>query len=175
MSNGLMPETQTFLEWLRGNPSIRSSLRAPHDQTLLYAGSFIRPMWADIAEAKRQHPETSQKKTLPDVLATLPGPGGPGSNLLAHVQELETKVPWRPDGFIVWRALSGIFASNASGAVSFLIGSGVSPNSKVFAATELAVLERNPQIDSLTRDVLSYYRRCIESNQLDPNFGFISG
>jgi hypothetical protein len=42
------------------------------------------------------------------------------SNLLAWAEALNGLVPWKENGFIVWR--SGIYASNATGAVSFCVG-----------------------------------------------------
>jgi len=71
--------------------------------------------------------------------------------------------------------LSGIYASKAIGSVSFYIGSGVSKSNKVFAATEIPVLLRNPHVDPVTKDILSYYQRCIQSGQTAINFGFIGG
>jgi hypothetical protein len=32
----------------------------------------------------------------------------------------------------------------------------------VFAATELPALLRNPNIDAMTKDVVSYYERCLK-------------
>jgi hypothetical protein len=74
----------------------------------------------------------------------------------------------------MWRALSGIFAANAEGAVSFQIGSGVTPQRKVFAANEVAVLARNSKVDATTSDLVAYYQRCIASGQPDINTGFMS-
>ncbi len=71
--------------------------------------------------------------------------------------------------------LSGLFAANAEGAVSFWVGSKVTKTDKVFAATEVAVLSRNPRIDATTRDLLAYFQRCIQSKQPNINLGFIAG
>lgn len=166
--------TRTFLAYLQKNPALRSLIKAATNQTLLYAGSFIKPMWKDIEDFKRQNPQYSQKEILPDVLARISAPGTPYVNLLAYVQDVERSVPWKPDGFTMWRALSGIFASNAVGAVSFQIGSGVTASDKVFAATEVGVLMRNPRVDPTTKDLLFYFQDCIKKRESKINFGFMS-
>ena len=161
--------TRQFLAFLHDNPSIRGRIRARPNRTLLYAGSGLKPMWKEIADLKRAHPELAGEETLPEVLATLPVPGTGGSTLLAYAKDVEGQVPSRPDGFVMWRALSGIFASNAVGSVSFQIGAGVAREHKVFAATEIWVLLRNPNVDARTRDLLQYYERCIRSGVADLN------
>lgn len=166
--------TRTFLSYLQKNPVIRSQIKAAPNQTLLYAGYFFKPMWKEISDFKRQNLQFSQKEILPDVLARLSAPGTSFVSLLAYVQNVESHVPWKPDGFTLWRALSGIFASNAVGTVSFQIGSGVTVSDKVFAATEVAVLMRNPKVDSTTKDLLDYFQRCIQSRESKINFGFMS-
>jgi hypothetical protein len=166
--------TKAFLSFLQKHPEVRHQIRAGPGRTLLYAGSFFKPMWKEIADYKRAHPEVAEKQMLPDVLARIPMPGTRYVSLLAYVQEFERQVPWQPDGFTVWRALSGIFASNANGAVSFQIGSGVEAGQKVFAATEASVLSRNPDVDATTKDLLSYFQRCIQSKQANINLGYIS-
>jgi hypothetical protein len=44
----------------------------------------------------------------------------------------------------------------------------------VFAATEVPVLLRNPNVDSVTKDLLAYFQRCIKSRQPHVDLGFIS-
>jgi hypothetical protein len=171
----LQPLTKAFLAFLQHNPIVRDQIRATPDNTLLYAGAFFKPVWKEIADLKRTDPQVAMKETLPDVLARINSPDKSFANLLAYVQDLERRIPWKPDGFTVWRALSGIFAANAVGAVSFYIASGVTKDDKVFAATELAILARNPNVDALTKDVLAYYQRCLDNKQAAMNFGFISG
>ncbi len=169
----LQPATRAFLQYLQSNPQLRRDLRAAPGQTFLYAGSFFKPVWKEIEEFKRAHPEHGRKELLPDVLRRLPATGTRYANMLVYVQDVERQVPWKPDGFTLWRALSGIFASNAVGVVSFQIGSGVVAAQKVFAATELPILLRNPNVDAVTRDLLEYYQRCIRSGQADINVGFV--
>lgn len=169
----LQPAIKEFLAYLQKNSQVRANIAAPVNQTLLYAGNFIRPAWQFIEQVKQRSPEAAAKKTLPDVLATITTPGQPHPNLLAWAKALDALQPWKENGFIAWRALSGIFAANASGAVSFQIGSNVSKDEKVFAATELAVLLRNPAIDAIARYALGYYQRCIQSGQTAVNLGLM--
>ena len=168
----LQPGTRALLSILHAQPSLRWEIRAAPDRTLLYSGSFFKPAWKEIADLKRSNPALASKETLPDVLARLPVPGTTYPSLLAFVEDVEQ--PWQPDGYTVWRALSGIFASNAVGSVSFQIGSGVEA-SKVFAATELNVLLRNPKVDGVTKELLAYFKRCVETRQSGINLGFIAG
>ena len=170
----LQAPTKDFLSFLRLHPEIRNQIRAAPGRTLLYAGSFFKPMWKEIADYKRAHPEVADKQMLPDVLTRITAPGTGYFSLLAYVQDVERQVPWQPDGFTTWRALSGIFAANATGPVSFQIGSGVHAAQKVFAATEASVLSRNPNVDPTTKDLIAYFQRCIQSKHADINLGFIS-
>lgn len=169
----LQPATRALLHILQAHPWLRWQIRAAPDCTLLYSGSFFKSIWKEIEDFKRSHPEMASKETLPDVLARLPVPGTTYPNLLTFVQDVEH--PWQPDGFVVWRALSGIFASNAVGKVSFQVGSGIAAASKAFAATEVPVLLRNPNVDGVTKDLLAYFQRCIQSRQPGINLGFMAG
>ena len=75
---------------------------------------------------------------------------------------------------MIWRALSGIFAANAAGKVSFWVGGGVN-DSKVFVVTEIKVLARNPNVDPMVNgNLLEYYLRCVQNKNPDMNVGFIS-
>ncbi|MEO7987589.1 MAG: hypothetical protein ABI766_13745, partial [Gemmatimonadales bacterium] len=109
----LQPGTRALLSILHAQPSLRWQIRAARDRTHLYAASLFRPAWNEIADLKRTNSELAEKDTLVDVLDRLQIPGTTYSSLLAFVQDVEQ--PWQPDGFTVWRALSGIFASNAEG------------------------------------------------------------
>ena len=171
----LLQPTKQLLGFLRTHPDVRKRIAAPPNATLLYAGAFIRPMWQDLEQLKRTNAAVASKQMLPDVLAKIQTPGQLHPNLLAWAKALDSLLPWKENGFIVWRALSGIYASNAIGAVSFYIGSGVTKSEKVFAATELPVLLRNANVDALTKDLLAYYQRCVRNGQSDINLGFISG
>lgn len=171
----LQPPTKTLLAYLQKNPAIRNRIRAAPNKTLLYAGMIFMPAWKEIAELKRTNPQVADKETLPDVLVRIGLPGHPSPNLLSYVQDVERQVPWKPDGFALWRALSGIFAANAFGKVSFYIGSGVTKDEKVFAATEMSVLARNKNIDPLAMDLLEYYRRCLQNKQSAMNLSFLAG
>jgi hypothetical protein len=169
----LNKKTKDLLIYLRDNSAVRQQIRAPHDQTLLYAGHFFKPMWREIIELKHKDSSLSNKVILPELLAKIQIPGS-SSSMLSYVNEIEKQVPWNPDGFTIWRALSGIFASNATGKVSFQIGSGISTADKVFAATEVGVLLRNPNVNATTKNLVTFYQRCIRNGISDINFGFIT-
>jgi hypothetical protein len=169
----LLPATKALLKYLHDNPDVRSQIAARRDATLVYAGNFFRPMWQEISQLKLRYPQMASKQTLVELLARIPTPGQGHENLLSWAQSLDSLQPWQQNGFIAWRALSGIFAANAVGAVSFCIGSRVRPEEKVFAATEIPVLLRNPNVDVLTKDVLAYYLRCMQTHQADMNMGLI--
>jgi hypothetical protein len=166
--------TKLFLAFLQKNPTIRMQIRAAPGKTLLYAGAFFKPVWRELAELKRSNPQVADKEILPEVLARIFLTGQQFPNLLQWAQDLDRLPSWKENGFLAWRALSGIFASNAVGGVSFYVASGISKDEKVFAATEIGVLARNPNVDAVTKDVLAYYKRCVESKQANINFGFIS-
>jgi hypothetical protein len=171
----MYPQTKELLNFLQKNPAIRAQIAAPPNQTLLYAGEFFKPIWQELEQLKRSNGQIASKVLLPDVLAEIKTPGQAYPTLLAWAKALDALMPWKENGFIVWRALSGIFVANAHGTVSFYIGSKVTKNEKVFAATEIHVLMRNPNIDAVTKDMLGYYQRCIQSGQSYINAGFIGG
>jgi hypothetical protein len=166
-------ETVTFLSTLRKNKPLRDQIAARPDRTMLYAGGFFRPVWKELEALRLAHSAVHDWELLPDVLRKLPRPSGASAtskSLLDHVEDLSRRVPWKPDGFTIWRALSGIFASNAVGRVRFYIGSGVTREEKVFAATEVGVLRRNPNIDPVTREVVEYLADCVQRGQAAINF-----
>ena len=162
-------DTVGLLSYLRQNKPTRDRIAAGPDRTMLYAGRFARPAWQELEALRRSRPDLHDWELLPDVLRRLPAPDGDGT-LLAHVERLCTRVPWRPDGFVVWRALSGILAGNAVGRVRFYVASEVARADKVLAATELWVLRRNPAVDPLTREVVDYLIDCVQRRQTDINF-----
>jgi hypothetical protein len=165
--------TTDFLSYLSAHPVVCDRIRAAPNRTLLYAGSFVRPMWREIELQKRTNPDLAKKETLPEVLRRITVPGTGHASLLAYAQDTESKVPWNPDGFMIWRALSAIFASHAVGAVSFQVGSDVDAT-KVFVTTEVGILLHNPKVDGKTKDLLAYYQRCIQSGEVAINVGFMS-
>ena len=166
-------DTRAFMSYLQNNRPVRDRIRAKPDRTLLYAGHFFEPMWQEIERLKKTSPEINALQTLPDVLATIPSPDPSLPSLKAHVEALTRAVPWMPDGFITWRALSGIFASNASGRVYFCVGSDISKVNKVLAATEVTVLLRNANIDATTRNIVEWLNVCVQTGKTDINFGFL--
>ena len=171
----LQRATKELLMFLHDNPNLRSRIRAPANATLLYAGNFFRPVWQELEQLKRTNALIATKTLLPEVLASIQTPAQPHPNLLAWAKSIDALDPWKDNRFVAWRALSGIFAANATGAVSFCVGSKVARGEKVFAATELPVLMRNPNVDPLTKDILAYYQRCLRTGQTSMNFGFIGG
>ena len=191
----LHPATTEFLKFLHANPAIRRQIRAFPDKTLLYAGDLPNPfatawfaalpptwrpaqqpktrdgqvvtgVWNRLDVPENREPYLRDKEILPQVLKRIPLPGSQFPNLLAYAEDVHRQVPPKPDQAILWRALSGIFASNAVGAVSFFMGGDVTAV-KVFASTEIPVLLRNPNVDALTTDMLAYYQRCIAAG--DPS------
>ena len=89
----LQAPTKDFLSFLRQHPEIQNQIRAAPGRTLLYAGSFFKPMWKEIADYKRAHPEVADKQMLPDVLARITAPGTGYLSLLAYVQDLSGRCP----------------------------------------------------------------------------------
>lgn len=171
----LQQPVKELLRFLQQNPGIRMRIAAPPNGTLLYAGAFFRPIWQELEQLRARHPELAAKRLLPDILAQITTPGQASPTLLAWAKSLDGLIPWSANGFVAWRALSGIYASNAVGAVSFYVGSEITKASKVFAATEVPVLLRNPNVDVVTKDILGYYQRCVQSGQSAVNLGFIAG
>jgi hypothetical protein len=159
----LHAEILAFMQYLAANPGLRSRIGAPPNATLLYAGDTAQkhpwkdstPVYRKLQTMKLTEPSSSQKKTLHDVIGTLPAPGTKFPSLLAYAEHVDQQVEKDGAGLaermLIWRALSGIYASNARGAVSFVLGDGASREAlKVFALTEIQVLERNPYVDSIT-------------------------
>lgn len=167
-------KVKTFFRYLHDHPEIRAQIRARPDATLLYAGKGFAPMWREIDTSRRFHAQLLDKQTLPDVLRMVEAPGSGYATLQAYLEALDPIEPWLKNGFFAWRAVSGIFAANATGKVSFLVGSGVSPDTKVFAATELTVLSRNTLIHPVCREVVEYYLHCIKTRKYDINTSYIT-
>jgi hypothetical protein len=177
-----------FLRFLFDHPNVRSQIRAPADRTLLYSGDLgtvnwnlpmpvtrTRTVWESlVARRARGESGLEGKLILPDVLARIVVPSETGhATLLAYVEAVQPLVPWRPMGFKLWEALSGIFAANATGKVSFVVGQGVT-GAKVFASTEVRVLMRNPNVDPVAKDLLAFYLRCIEHKQTAINVSLLT-
>ncbi|MEY8689200.1 MAG: hypothetical protein AB9M53_04875 [Leptothrix sp. (in: b-proteobacteria)] len=159
----LQQATKDLLVFLRTHPDLRSRIRARPNATLLYAGAFFRPIWKEILAHKQSDSQLASKQILPEVLITLSAPGMPHANLLDWAQAIDTLQPWQQNGFIVWRA------------VSFSIGSPISVGNKVFAATEVGVLARNPNVDAITKELVGYFQCCLSAREVAINFGFLAG
>lgn len=171
----MLPQTRELLRFLDDNPGVRSRIAAAPNATLLYAGEFFRDMWKEVEQLKRSNRDVASKQLLADVLARIQTPGTGHHNLLEWASSLDVLVPTRDNAFVAWCRLSGIFAANARGTVSFCVGSKLTVG-KVFLAAELPALLQNPNVDDITRDVLAYFQRCVESGQIRSiNFTFIGG
>lgn len=168
----IQPLTRDFLTYLQQSKGVRDRIRAERNKTLLYAGEFSGPIWAQVETFQRNHPGAVQ--ILPEILRSIPAPTGHGGTLKDHVDALTSKVP-SGDQLVIWKALSGIFASNAEGTVYFSVGSGVDPKDKVFPSTEISVLLRNPRISTVSRQLVEYYQRCVREKKTDMNTGFMPG
>jgi len=170
----LLPETRAFLVFLQQNKNIRDRIKAGRDKTLLYAGDIFAPAWRDIKALQSKQPDSVE--ILEDVLAKLPAPPPHLGMLKRYVQDLAQKeraTNGARSERVVWRALSGIFASNAEGKVWFYVGSNVDAATKVFALTEIAVLKRNPKISPESQDMLAYFERCARSKNPGMNAGYL--
>lgn len=181
----LLAPTREFISYLQRHPEVRSKIRALPGKTLLYAGStpfvlghqfgYQAPVWREIRALKLRDPQFADKQILQDVLRSVQTPGTSHLNLLSYAEHIEAEVQKHSrsqpeidrNQLVVWRALSGLFAANAQGAVSFWLGTGSGGAEKVFASTEVWVLLRNPKIDSVTRDMLAYYETCLKAGNLD--------
>jgi hypothetical protein len=170
----LLEPSRQLLKFLQRNPVVRARIAAAPNMTLVYAGDFFKPMWKELEQLKRTNSAVASKTLLPEALAAIQTPSQPHATLLAWVKSLDTLLPWSENVFIAWRALSGIFPANAIGSVSFYVGSHITKRDKVFAATELHVLLRNPNISGTARDILEYYDRCVRSGRSAINLGYIA-
>jgi hypothetical protein len=172
----LLQDTRSFLEYLRQHKEVRDRIKAGRDKTTLYAGNVFAAAWREVQILQSKQPGTME--TLHDVLSKLPAPPpGPGT-LQSYAESLAQKervVNGARSERVIWRALSGIFASNAEGKVWFYLGSEVAPDTKVFALTEVHVLKRNPRITSESQDMLAYFERCVRNRNAEMNAGFLPG
>ena len=174
MATQLHAQAKGFLTYLAKNPTLRNRIRAPRDKTLLYAGHLFKtPMFQAIKRDQLKDPQLRDKETLDVVLKRVPAPGTKYRSLYDYIDDVAKQVP-DADGFECWRVVSGIFAGNAAGKVSFQIGSKVDPKTKIFPSEEVKVLASNPNVDQTTKDLLAYFERCIAAGQTDINVGLIT-
>jgi hypothetical protein len=172
----LLPETKSFLAYLQQRKDVRDRIKAGRDKTLLYAGDLFAPAWREVQAFQRKQPGAVE--ILHDVLAKLPAPPPHLGTLQSYAEALAKKekaANGARSERVVWRALSGIFASNAEGKVWFYTGSNVCPDTKVFALTEVAVLKRNSRISPESQDMLAYFERCVRSRNPEMNAGYLPG
>ncbi len=183
-SMGFQDPTKRFLKYLRKHPDLRSRIRAPVGESVAYVGSFdSEPAFLRLLRLQLTDSKTNNFFMLPDVLRRIPAPADlfaavglvappPIRTFLDYVNFLTgeggwaKQVPWSPDGFTIWRALSGIFVSNASGRLRLLVGDALNRGEKVFFKTEVFVLERNPDIDLFSRTAIQTIRSQMKAGVL---------
>jgi hypothetical protein len=183
---GLKDPTKRFLNYLQKHPELRAKIRAPAGQTVAYAGDFAsEPAFVRLLRLQISAPNSNDFCMLPDVLKRIPAPADlfaavglvtppTVKSMLDYVSFLtgdgdyrgRAQVPWREDGFIIWRALSGIFVSQASGRVRLLVGDAPDPSKKVFFKTEIFVLERNPNIDPFSKTAIQTLRAQMKAGTI---------
>jgi hypothetical protein len=178
----LLSETRSFFNYLQKNRELRDRIKAGRDKTILYAGDGFptlggkgfTPNWRDLQDHQKQRPGVVE--TLHDVLRKLPAQPPNVGTLQSYAERLagqERRMNGARAERVIWRALSGIFASNAQGTVWFLVGSHVNSDTKVFALTEVPVLRKNPNISLESKDMLEYYVRCIQRRDPDIGGGYL--
>jgi len=166
----IQSQTKEFLSYLQQNRDVRDKIKADANKTLLYAGVFFGPIWRELELFQRRYPGTIQ--ILPEILQKIQAPPGNPGTLRSYVDTLTVRVP-PSDQLIIWKALSGIFASNAVGTVYFSVGSGVDGQQKVFPSTEISVLRRNQKISAESRQMVEYFQRCVREKNTRMNAGFL--
>jgi hypothetical protein len=172
----LASETVDFMKLLNRNPMIRSQIRAAPGKTLVYAGKWKSDTWREIRVLQaKDDGRLEGKEILPDVLRRILLPGPPTRSLFDFLEDVGKRIPKRPDQFVLWRALSGIYVANAVPPVSFLIGGEVGRD-KVFVATELPVLLRNPKVmaDPDVKDILEYCRTCVQTKRTEITVAYLA-
>ena len=85
----MLQPTKDLLQFLQKNPAVRAQIRAAPDKTLLYAGSFFKPVWRELAELKLSSPQIAAKQILPEVLERIRVAGQAFANLLAWAQDID--------------------------------------------------------------------------------------
>ncbi len=178
---GLKDPTRHFLNYLQKHPDLRARIRAPMGQTVAYAGTVAtEPVWQRLLRMQISAPGPNDFCMLPDILKRIMVPNDMFAavglitapsvrtmldfvNFLTGEGGLPKQVPWDPDGFIIWRALSGIFMSNAAGRVRLLVADVPNRDGKVFFKTEMFVLSRNPNIDPFSKGALDLLRKQISA------------
>jgi hypothetical protein len=137
------------LRYLRAHPLVRTEIHAPERAMVLYSGTLFLKAFEELRSLKGT-PEGRHLVKLEEVLKKVEVPDTDYPNLNAYANAVSSKAPHdEEDTLVIWRALFGIYAAQASGQVSFYVGTGVSrdktdlQNRKVFALTEVHVLARN--------------------------------
>ncbi len=180
---GLRNPARGFQRYLRTHPEFRDQIHAPKDETVAYVGSYLsQPAWHHLLHLQLSDPKTNNFYMLSDILRRIAVPNdmfaevglvtGPAiETMLDYVNFItgdggrtpQVEVPWDPDGFVIWRTLSGISMSNATGRVRLLAADVPNRDAKIFFRTEVFVLSRNPGIDEFSKAALDTLRGQIRS------------
>lgn len=172
----LAAPTKALLHYLQQHPALRGQIAAGPGQTVAYAGSIGGdPAWLRLLRHQLGDPHANDFQMLPDVLKLIPCPPDLYKavglvtpprvlTLLDYLQFITGDGPGYArqvpagDAFVLWRAFSGIFMSNAKGRVRLLVGTVPNPQEKVFFVTEIFVLDRNPEIDMFAKGAVQQVR-----------------
>ena len=181
---GSATPAKAFLAYLGKHLELRNRIRAFPNRSVAYVGDFSDgASWVRLLRRQWTDPRVNDYQMLPDVLNSIPCPRElyaavglvtpPGVRTLLHYVQFLTgdgpypaQVPWPQGGFIIWRALSGIFMSNATGRLRLMIGDAPAPGTKVFFRTEVFVLDRNPNIDLFSKQAVHEIRTQMKSGAL---------
>jgi hypothetical protein len=167
--------TKAFLHYLGQHLELRHRIRAAPNCAIAYVGDFSDgAAWKRLLRRQLSDPRENDFQMLPDVLKKILCPPDlyaevglitpPAVRTLLDYAQFLTGAGDYPaqipveDGFIIWRALSGIFMSNAMGRVRLMVGEAPTPGTKVFFRTEVFVLDRNPKIDVFARGAVQRIR-----------------
>lgn len=167
----LQEGTRQFLNYLQKHPEVRAQIAAPPNQTVVYCGDLLRPAFHDYLDLRSKTPELRGRPLLPELLANIGVPDQTRySNLLEWIQAIQ---PYQPDGFIAWRAVSGLMCRQAKGKVTFIVGRGVSRDTKVFAATEVWNLAVNPHLHPETKELVAFYKACVLQGRTNIGISYV--
>ena len=158
-ANGIAPELQSFLRFLRENPHVRSRIPAPRNKTVVYCGEMlnagqVHAAWRLLKQAKAQDPVRFDYVTVEERLQSLFVVEF-GRTLYEEAGQLSDALNAKglaDQSMILWRALSGIYVQGAHGRVRALILPGANIAKKVFSVTEVKVLLRPDVLANIDLD-----------------------
>lgn len=158
---GLPSEIIEFAVYLKNNPSIRSKICAGEHRTLVYCGSYLKPVSEELVNLRSRLKFFEELFLLNQILMQIKIQGRQWGTLYEWLLDLEENHPFEAGSNVAWRIVSGIMCKNAVGHVSFIIGDGVTPASKIFAQTEINVLRRNKNLTQDTYEMIDYCSKKI--------------